>query len=271
MLPQAVSHKACSTAHVLNKVLTIARFTFLEALRTRLLWIVLVMLALLFLASLFVQHISVTETVRMQTGFLAATARMAAVLVLSLHLAGSMVREFNDKGVDLLLSLDLPRAGYYVGKFLGFAGIAIAIAALTTLALLPLVPSQGLLLWGLSLAMELTLVSALTLFCVITFAQIMPAISFVVAFYLLARSISAVRLLSTSQLLAPNDWTNRAVVRLVDALAWLLPDLDRFALTAWLVDQSGSLGTLAADGLQTLVYGALLLAAGLFDLYRKNL
>ena len=256
---------------LLNKVLTIARFTLLEAVRTRLLWIVLVILALLFLASLFVQHISVTETARMQTGFLAATARMAAVLVLSLHLAGSMVREFNDKGVDLLLSLALPRAGYYMGKFLGFAGIAVAVAVLTTLALVALAPGQGLALWGLSLALELTLVAALALFCVITFAQIMPAISFVIAFYLLARSISAVRLLSTSQLLAPNDWTNRAITRLVDALAWLLPDLDHFASTAWLVDGTGSLATLGLDALQTLVYGSLLLGAGLFDLYRKNL
>ena len=106
----------------LSKVLTIARFTLLEAARTRLLGIVVIILALLFLGSLFVQHISVTETTRMQTGFLAATARMAAVFVLSLHVAGSMVREFNDKGVDLLLSLALPRAGYYLGKLLGFAG-----------------------------------------------------------------------------------------------------------------------------------------------------
>src|SRR3974390_184261 len=119
---------------VLNKVLTIARFTLLEAVRTRLLWIVLIILVLLFLGSLFVQHISVTETARMQTGFLAATARMAAVFILSLYLAGSMVREFNDKVIDLLLSLALPRAAYYLGKFLGYAGIAVAIAVLTTLA-----------------------------------------------------------------------------------------------------------------------------------------
>jgi ABC-type transport system involved in multi-copper enzyme maturation permease subunit len=256
---------------VLSKVLTIARFTLLEALRTRLLWIVLIILSLLFLGSLFVQHISVTETARMQTGFLAATARMAAVLVLSLHLAGSMVREFNDKVVDLLLSLALPRAGYYLGKFLGFAGIAVAISLLTTLALVPLAPGPGLALWGVSLTMELALVAALTLFCVITFAQIMPAISFVIAFYLLARSISAVRLLSTSQLLAPNDWSNRAVGRLVDALAWLLPDLDGFTSTAWLVDHNGSLGALGLNAVQTLVYGSLLLGVGLFDLYRKNL
>lgn len=255
----------------LRKVFTIARFTLLEAVRTRLLWVVLVILALLFLGSLFVQHIAVTETARLQTGFLAATARMAMVFVLSLHVAGSMTREFNDKGVDLLLSLALPRAGYYLGKFLGFTGIAVATAMLTALTLLALAPGPGLALWALSLALELTLVAALALFCVITFAQIMPAISFVVAFYLLARSISAVRLLSTSQLLAPGDWTNRAVTHLVDALAWLLPDLDRFTATAWLVDQTPGFGALGSVALQTLIYGGLLVVAGLFDLYRKNL
>ena len=256
---------------VLNKVLTIARFTLLEAVRTRLLWIVLVILALLFLGSLFVQHISVTETARMQTGFLAATARTSAVFVLSLYLAGSMAREFNDKVVDLLLSLALPRAGYYFGKFLGYTGIAVGIAALTTLALAPLAPGVGLVLWGASLALELTLVAALALFCVITFTQIMPAISFVIAFYLLARSISAVRLLSTSQVLAPSDLTNRIVAYLVDALGWLLPGLDRFTSTAWLVDHTGSLSALGLNAFQTLVYGSLLLGAGLFDLYRRNL
>ena len=255
----------------LRKALTIARFTLLEAVRTRLVWVVFIILALLFLGSLFVQHIAVTETVRLQTGFLAATARMAMVFVLSLHVAGSMTREFNDKGVDLLLSLALPRAGYYLGKFLGFTGIAVGAAALTTLTLLVLVPGPGLALWGISLALELTLVAALALFCVVTFAQIMPAISFVVAFYLLARSISAVRLLSTSPLLAPNDWTNRAVARLADVLAWLLPDLDRFTATAWLVDQPPALGALGLVALQTLIYGSLLVLAGLFDLYRKEL
>jgi ABC-type transport system involved in multi-copper enzyme maturation permease subunit len=278
---------------MLSKVLTISRFTLLEAVRTRLVWIVVVILALLFLGSVFVQHIAITETERMQIGFLAASTRMAAVLILSLYMAASVVREFNDKVVDLLLSLALPRAGYYLGKFIGFTGIAVAIAALATLTILAvalfdmgwaklithsdignisaLVSSPALAGWGVSLALELTLVAALTLFCVITFAQIMPAISFVIAFYLLARSISAVRLLSTSQLLAPNEWSNRAIAHLVDALGWLLPDLHRFTSTAWLVDYSGTLGDLYLNVVQTLVYGSLLLGAGLFDLYRRNL
>ena len=100
----------------MSKVLAIAQFTLLEALRTRLLWLVLAALGSLVLASLFVQQLAIAETVRVQTGFLAASVRLAVVFVLCLHVASSMAREFNDKGIELLLSLDLPRAGYFFGK-----------------------------------------------------------------------------------------------------------------------------------------------------------
>jgi hypothetical protein len=272
----------------MSKVLAIARFTLLEALRTRLPWLTLAALGGLLLASLLVQQLAITETRRLQMGFLAAGARLGMVFVLTLHVAGSMVREFNDKGVELLLSLDLPRSGYYVGKLLGYVGIAFAMAALTTaalalpglissalalagLALAPVAPPAALPLWGASLACELTLIATLTLFCVITFAQIMPAVSFVAAFYLLARSIAAIRLMSGSQLLTPDAWSTRVTGWLVDALALLLPDLSRFTGTAWLLDGTGGATALAYVAIQTLVYGALLAAAGLFDLHRKSL
>jgi len=258
-------------SRVWRKIAIIARFTLLEALRTRLAWAALAIMGLLFLGSLFVQHISITQTGRMQTGFLAAALRLASVFVLSLHVAASMVREFNDKGVELLLSLDLPRAGYYIGRFLGFAVIATALALAAGAVMLLVVRSPSAAWWTASLAFELVLVAALALFCVITFAQIMPAISFVVAFYLLARGISAVRLLAASPLLAPGEWTNHAVAWLVDGLAWLLPDLGRFTPTSWLVDQGPGLAPLGALALQSLVYSGLLVCAGLYDLYRKSL
>ena len=255
----------------LKKIAIIARFTLLEALRTRLPWIALTMAGLLFLGSLFVQHIAIAETARMQTGFLAAALRLATVFVLSLHVAASMVREFNDKGVELLLALDLPRAGYYLGRFAGFALISVSLAILAGVVMLAATPSFAVAWWTLSLALEAILIAALALFCVITFVQIMPAISFVVAFYLLARGISAIRLLSQSSLLSPSEWTNRAVAWLVDALAWLLPDLGRFTLTSWLVNEPPGLHTLGFVAAQSLVYSALLVCAGLYDLYRKSL
>ena len=75
------------------------------------------------------------------------------------------------------------------------------VAALASAALAWLAPHPGLALWGVSLACELLLVVALTLFCALTFAQVMPAVSFVAAFYLLARMIGAIRLIAGSDLL----------------------------------------------------------------------
>src|SRR6185295_2511578 len=107
---------------------------------------------------------------------------------------------------------------YYLGRFAGFALLAVGLALLAGAAMLLVVRSPALFSWTVSLALELVLIAALALFCVITFVQIMPAISFVGAFYLLARGISAVRLLSDSPLLSPAEWSNRAVTWLVDAL-----------------------------------------------------
>jgi hypothetical protein len=187
-----------------------------------------------------------------------------------------------------LLSLDLPRAGWYLGKLAGYLGIALAMALAATatlalpslgvsalaalgLALAPVGVPPDLALWGLSLGCELTLIATLTLFCVITFAQPMPAVSFVVAFYLLARSVAAMRLLAGSQLLDPHSWSARLSTWVVDALALVLPDLSRFTATAWLLNGAGDAQALAFVAAQSALYASLLALAGLFDLYRKNL
>jgi hypothetical protein len=64
---------------------------------------------------------------------------------------------------------------------------------------------------------------------------------------------------------------HRVTTFLIDGLALLLPDLARFTQTSWLVNGTGSAATLGMVAGQTLIYGAVLTGAGLFDLYRKNL
>ena len=269
----------------MSKVLAITQFTLLEAVRTRLLWLVLAALGGLLLASLFAQQLTIAESARVQTGFLAASARIAVVFVLCLHVASSMAREFNDKGVELLLSLDLPRAGYYLGKLSGYVALALVVAVATTATLaVPSLITKALALVGPAvrlpaavrtaavgdLNLRAFLVASLTLFCM-TFAQIMPAVSFVAAFYLLARQHRGDPSDRGSDLLPHWEWSQRALGWMVDGMALLLPDLSRFTSTAWLVSGSDGLPALAFVAAQTAVYGALIVLAGLFDLYRKNL
>lgn len=258
-----------NSAH--RQAITIARYTLLEALRTRLPWLMLAALLLALLGSLFVKEIAITETLRLQISFLAAALRLAAVFIIALYIVSSMVREFNDKSLELLLSLNLPRAAYACGRFLGFSLVALITVALICLPLAWLAPLQPVLLWGLSLTLELWIVAALGFFCIITFTHILPAASFVMAFYLLARSITAIRLISGSVLFDPQSLSHQVTVFLVDCLSLVLPDFDAFTQTAWLVNQSGEWRMLLPIVAQSTIYTGLLLGAALFDLYRKNL
>src|SRR4051812_23954827 len=166
-----------------SRIATIARYTVLEARRTRLPVLAAVVIAVLLAASFFVREIAITESIRFQIGFFAATSRFAIVFVAALFAIASIAREFQDKGLDVALALDLPRSHYIVGKMAGFLAIAVMLAFATALPLFALAPPELVAAWSMSLACELAIVLALALFCAVTFNQLMPAASVVIAFY----------------------------------------------------------------------------------------
>ena len=254
-----------------QQIVTLARFTLLEAVRTRLLWLFIVALGGVYAIAYFVQQVAITESARMQIVFSAAASRLVAVFVLSLYILTSVVREFNDKGLELTLSFDLPRASYILGRLLGFLLIALAMALIAGLPLLMLAPLAAALQWTATLALELAIVAALSLFCVVTFTQLMPAASFIAGFYILARALSAIRLISDNSVVGDNALSRQMMAWLVDALALVLPALDRFSPSAWLVDGAAGWPAVGVCALQATLYTALLVAAAMFDFYRRNL
>jgi hypothetical protein len=98
----------------------------------------------------------------------------------------------------------------------------------------------------------------------------MTALSAVMGFYLLARSIAALQLIGQSGV-ASDSLSQKVVGGVINAIALILPRLDQFTRTEWLAYSVGSWATLAPLLVQTALYTALLTSAGLFDLYRKNL
>ncbi len=254
-----------------DQVRAIARYTLLEARRNHLLWlVVLTILAAVGLAG-FLGQVAITEVQQIQAAFLGALLRWAAVFIVSLAVITGMVREFNDKGFELVLSLPLPRAGYFFGKLAGYAAVAMLVAVCMSVPLLLVVPPDQAALWGVSLACELLLVCALSLLCMLTLNQTLPAFAVVAAFYLLARSISSIQLMGQGPLVDTASWSQQAVQFIVDAVALILPNLERFTATDWLVYHSGLPMSLLPIAGQSLIYLVLLTGAGLFDLYRKNL
>lgn len=252
-------------------VFTIARFTLLEARRTRLPWLALVVLAVVWAGSLFIHQIAITESDRLQWSFYASASRLASVLMLALYITSSMVREFNEKGLELLLALDLPRASYLLGKLTGFVAIA-AVLALSCGAPITLhAPPAVVGVWSASLFCELAIVAALSIFCIVTLHQVLPAVMLVCGLYLLGRSITAMRLMAETELLGRMGGARPAVDVGVDALAYVVPALDRFTLTEWIAERAVSIAVLGPVAVQTAVAVAVLAAAALFDFYRREI
>ncbi len=252
-----------------QNLLTIAYYTLLEAARNRLLYLVALILAVALAFALFLKQVAITESSDIQTAFLAALLRLSAVFVAATFVIVSQVREANDKVMDLLLTRDLSRAEYFFGKLLGYLAAALLLALLFTLPLCFFAPVNRALAWGLSLFLELTIISALSLFCVMTFNQVVGALVAVAGFYALARSMAALQLIGASRLGEGNGFIDKIANYVLDAIAFFLPRLDLFTQTGWLLGAGTAINAswLVA---QSVIYVALLSQAAMFDLKRKN-
>jgi len=181
----------------------------------------------------------------------------------------SMVREFNDKVLELMLAQPWPRALYLFGKFVGFSTAAIVLAVVLALPLLPFVPLERIPAWTLSLACELVVLTAMSLLCVITLTHVVPALAAVLGFYVLGRSIAAIQVIAMASE-SSGAWSDRAANWIVGAIALILPRFDQMTQSAWLVGAPPSAALLGTVLLQTALYTLLLVAAAQFDLHRQN-
>lgn len=251
-------------------ILPIARVTLLEAARSRLAWLIgAVLLASLAIAG-FLQQVAVIEAREIQVAIIAALLRACAVFFVVLFVVMSVVREANDKFFELVLSQSMPRSSYLFGKFVGVAAAGAAIALVLSVPVALFAPIARVPVWTLSLFGELLIMAAVSLFCVLTFTNVVTALSAAAGFYLLARSIAAFQIIAATTeqtvALAPRvaDWFFQGV-------ALVMPRLDLMTQTGWLLDAVPNAWALAGVLAQTVIYVVLILGAALFDLYRREI
>src|SRR5262245_38998299 len=203
----------------------LARTILLEARRGGLPWLAAASVAVALGLAAFLSQVALTESQSLQAAILAALMRACAVFIIATQVASSTLREIDDKGLELMLSLPLSRSVHYLGRLAGFIACGVLLSALFALVLLRWASPGAVALWGLSLACETALVAAAALFFSMTLTQLVPAIAATAGLYLLARSMAAI------QAIASGPVSSDSVVALaarwcVDAVALLLPRLD---------------------------------------------
>lgn len=251
-------------------MMTIARYTLIEALRSKVLWLALLLAVLGFGFSLFLQQIAVTESRQIQSGALAMIYRLGAVFILCSFVVSGMLRDYHDKALEFFLAMPMSRASYGFGKLSGYAACSLILSILLCIPLLWSNAAGTVLLWGVSLFLELVLMSSVSFFFAITLTQMPSAFAAAFGFYLLSRAMGTLILIVNGPL-AGHDLLRRIGSMVLSAIGFLLPRLDEFTRTAWLVYPGSDWHELLSVAAQTAIYSVLISSAALFDFYRREL
>lgn len=247
----------------------LARLALVEARRGGLAWLALATVVAVAALGAFLAQLAITEARMLQTAVVAALLRACAVFVVAAHVIGAVRREIDDRRLELALALPISRTTQYLGRLAGFALAGVLLAAWFSVPLFIWAPAAAVAAWALSLALELALVAAAALFFAMSLSSLVAALGATAGLYLISRTMSAVQAIAGGPL-ADDSALHRLAHYAIDAVALVLPALDRVTRTEWLLYGLPDARAYAAAIAALLVYGALLAAAGIFDFQRRT-
>ena len=247
----------------------LARLALLEARRGGLAWLALAAIVVAIGLGGFLSQVAITESRQLQAAVVAALLRVCAVFVIAAQVIAAVRREIDDRRLELALALPLSRSTQYLGRLAGFALCGALLAVLFSIPLLVWAAPGAVAAWGVSLALELILVAAAALFFAMSLSSLVPALAATAGLYLLGRSMSAMQAIAGGPL-ATDSPVHQVARYAVDAVALVLPALDRVTRTEWLLYGLADARAYAAALAGLALYSALLAAAGVFDFQRRT-
>ena len=245
---------------------TIARFTIIDGLRSRWALVVLALIGAALALGAFGGSLALTESGAVSLVAFAPVLRVASVLAIIVFVAAATVHEIDERSRLMMLAAPLSRSGWVLARFTGIAVLATMTAAACALPLLVFhLPGTGAgsAAWLLSLALELIVVGGLTLMMACSLAQVPSAVLAASGCYLLARVIGAAMLLNERAPLADQRAVADAGSFVLDAIGLLMPRLDLFTQTPWLLGATPA--DLPAVIGQAVLYSAIVVTLAAID------
>lgn len=249
------------------------RYILLTAARDRLVaGLIAALLAAALLGS-FLGEATIMEGRAMALAYAGFATRLILQVGLILFVCFHVQRAYENREIDLMLSRPVSRPQFVLITWASFAGVAIFLT-LAAVDVLPLAgwPARGALaLWAASLILETLVVVAAALFFALTIRSAVGATMATFGFYLLARMAGFLLGVVGREW---NDLTSTVLGKAagygVYVIGMVLPRLDLFGQTSWLVYGGGKHSDFAAVAGQAAIYVPLLLAASIFDFRRKR-
>lgn len=251
-------------------MLTNIRYILITALRD---WLFIGLLAGVLLAAAISATLGSTaflEEKEMTLTFASGSARLILMVGLIIFVCFHIRSAFDTKEIDVILSRPISRSNLVLSYWLGFSfvGLLLALPVVALLAVIGVLNWPGFAGWAASLVLETGLVVALALFSAFTLRSAVTSVIACMGFYVLSRMMAF--FVFTSQSGMFNDPKFIVLKWALQAISTIVPRLDFFAKSEWLVYGFNTALDWQLYVIQTAIFVPLLLAASMIDFKRKQ-
>lgn len=251
-------------------MLTNIRYILITALRD---WLFIGLLAGILLATVISATLGSTaflEEKEMTITLAAGSSRLILMIGLIVFVCFHIRNAFDTKEIDVILSRPISRSNLVIAYWLGFAFVALLLT-IPVVGIIGVIGVQnwgGFLGWALSLLLETFLVVGLALFSAFTLRSAVTSVIACMGFYVLSRMMAFFILTAQSGMAGGEKLV---VLRYaLKFISTIVPRLDLFAKTEWLIYGFDSNRDLIVYVAQAAIFIPLLLLASIADFRRKQ-
>lgn len=222
--------------------------------------------------SFFLGSTALSEQNMMQLAFISGATRLILVIGMILFICFHIRRSFENREIEFIISRPISRSTFLFAYFFSFL-------VLSLLLLLPIVALiyilfrpdfVGVLGWGLSVFCELVLLSTFSILASLILKSAVSAVLGCFGFYIISRIMGY----AVSTIIIPaqlnNVNFNVSLEIILKALSSLLPRLDQFAQSKWLVYGSMDISDVSFFVIQSVIYVSLILFMSIHDFSKKQ-
>jgi len=250
-------------------MLTNIRYILLCALKDRLFYGLLLLLLAIALLSGMLGSTSFIEEKEMTVVFTAAASRLVLVIASVVFVCFYVQSSFDNKHMDVMLSRPISRYKVVLSHWLGFALISVLMVIPVTLCLVFIDPpsNDGLWLWSISMLWELWIVVGFALFASLILSSAVVSVLATLAFYVASRMM--ILFIMTAERVSASGKMS-GVRQTIDGISTLMPRLDLFAHSEWLVYGMHEKYSFALLIGQTCLFVSLLITLCIVDFRKKQ-
>jgi ABC-type transport system involved in multi-copper enzyme maturation permease subunit len=248
------------------------RYVLLTATRDRLFIGLLVGIAIAAYISSVLGSTAMLETEQMTLSFTAAAARVIIMVGIIVFIGFHMRNAFDAREIDVLLSRPISRTTLVLSYWVGFAAVATCLVLPTVIlvAVIGTLNHTGFWVWSISLLLESWLVVSIALFASLTIKSGVGTVLSSLAIYVLSRMMGFFLMATTTSSVFKDQTMNVGTQWLMKGIALVVPRLDFYAKSNWLIYGAKSYEDVYLFLMQSAIFIPLLVAASVIDFKRKQ-